>query len=62
MSPFASRASARFGEAHAIIENVPAFQALRRFHMESLLLGNKGSSDMGEMIVDIFFTDSQGCG
>jgi hypothetical protein len=62
MSPFASRASARFGEAHAIIENIPAFHALRRLHKESLLSGNQGSPDMGEMIVDLFFTDSQGRG
>jgi hypothetical protein len=62
MRPFAPRALARFGQAHPITKNVPAFQALGSFDQQSLLLENKGALDMREVVIDLSFADSEGHG
>lgn len=60
MLPFAARAPPRFGETSPITKNILAFKALRRHDMKLLLLRGNRAPDVGQVVTDLFFPNSQG--
>jgi hypothetical protein len=62
MGPFAARALTGLGKPGPVGENIPALEAMCRLDAEFRFLRNKGTSDMGEVIVDLFLTNAKSHG
>ena len=62
MGPFAARALTGLGKPGPVSENIPALEAMCRLHTEFRFLRSKGTPNMGEVIIDLFLTDTKSHG
>ena len=52
----------RSGQPCSVVKHVSAYQAAAGYRDQFSLLGGEGASDMGEVVVDLSFTDSEDLG